>query len=289
MGLKSILAAVDRFPQDVAVLRRALEIAQRHGALLTVVHVVDLPGNIELPADLDTLQGQAEFAARDRIEEAVQRLGGNLDAVEISIAAGSPALKLIELCDMLAPDIVVMRAHQRTKIGEKILGSTTDLVIAAGKRPVLVVKCPAREAYGNAMIATDGKDDAQATLRFVETLLPDADLHLVQVVQIVAQLKEAMLRSGTDETGLRAHRNALTRLARKHLYAVASAASGLVRTRVLVGAPAKALVRAARLGNVDLIAAGPGRKSLIERAFIGSVTRRLLRDAECDVLIGRPD
>ncbi|WP_442885676.1 universal stress protein [Amaricoccus sp.] len=39
---------------------------------------------------------------------------------------------------------------------------------------------------------------------------------------------------------------------------------------------------------MNLIALGPGRASLIRRAFIGSVTRRVLRDAACDVLICHP-
>lgn len=288
MRITSVLAAVDRFPQDEAVLHRALEIAWIHDAAMTIVHVIDFPRNLGFPAELDTLQGQAEFAARDRIKEALKRHGARIGDIEIKVVSGSPALRLIEFCKALAPGLVVMRAHQRSRISEKILGSTTDRVIAAGISPVLVVKQPAARPYGRVMVTTDGTDDARTSLHFAETLLPDAALHLVQVVQIVQPLKEAMLRSGTDQTGFRAYRNALARVARNHLTAVASFATGPVKIHVLRGDPAKSLVRASRMAKIDVITAGPGRKSLIECAFIGSVTRRLLRDADCDVLIGRP-
>lgn len=289
MTMTSILAAVDRFPQDEAVLARALELARRHGAAVTIVHVVDLPEDMSLAPGKDGLQDQAASAARDRIEDALARHGADAVEITIRIEQGSSALRLIELCDELTPDLVVMRAHQRIGISEAILGSTTDRVIAAGQQPVLVVKRPARAPYGNVLVTTDGKDDAEGSLRFVANLLPDAALHLVQVVQVVPQLKEAMLRSGTDQSGIRAHRDALVAIARTRLNEVASMTTSDVRTHVLRGDPAASLARASRVAKVDLIAAGPGRGNLIRRAFLGSVTRRLLRDAECDVLICRPE
>lgn len=136
MTLTNILAAVDRFPQDEAVLVRALEIAKRHGAALTIVHIIDLPADMTLPAGIDTLHGQAEIAARDRINEALRRHGIDPADIEIRIESGAPALRLIEICDELGSDLVVMRAHQRIGIAENILGSTTERVIAAGHRPV---------------------------------------------------------------------------------------------------------------------------------------------------------
>ncbi|MFP7674504.1 universal stress protein [Marivita sp. S0852] len=287
MTISHILAAVDHFPQDEPVLLRALDLAQRHGASLTIVHVIDLPGAHGLPATIDILQAHAEVATRGMIRDMVRQHGADPDEIKITILAGPPALRLIALCDTHAPDLVVMRAHQRSRISEKILGSTTDRLIAAGTHPVLVVKSPMNGAYTKVMVTTDGTDDAPASLRFVETLLPKADLHLVQVVHIARQLKEAMLRSGTDTYELQSHRNALAIHAGQHLVQAASYAESPVKTRVLQGEPAKTLVRASQAGGFDLIVARAGRKSLIKRAFIGSVTRRLLRDAPCDVLIDR--
>lgn len=289
MAQTSIFAAIGRFPQDDAVLTRAVEVASRNGAALTVIHIVDLPG---FEGDLgarDTLHGQTALAMRDRIETALVRLGKDPSGTQIRIEAGTAALKLIEICERSRPDLVVMRAHLKTKVVERILGSTTDRMIAAGIAPVLVIKRAPARRYAHALLATNGTDGALAALSFVETLLPEVRLHLVQAVQIPPQLKEALLLTGNDQAALTAHRNALTGLAEGHLRALSANATRRVTWRVLKGDPATALVRATRSPVVDVIAVGPGRTNLIRRAFIGSVTRRLLRDATCDVLICHPD
>ncbi len=288
MTIRSVLAAVGRFPQDDAVLSRALEIATAHRAALTVVHVIDLPGHESEPEDLDTLRGQATLAARDRIEAALAGHDTGTPDLIIRIESGKPALQLIEICDSLRPDLIVMRAHQKQRFFQKILGSTTDRMVATGQAPILVVKQPVSRPYSGVLLATDGTDDAPGMLSFVAGLSPAATLHLVQAVQIVPQLEEAMLRIGTGQPGLLAHRNKLANAADTRLRALAQSTRPAATTQVLRGDPATVLARATRSPDVDLIALGPGRTSLIRRAFIGSVSRRLLRDAACDVLICHP-
>jgi nucleotide-binding universal stress UspA family protein len=288
MSLTSILAAMGEFPHDDAVLTRALELTATHRAALTIVHIIDLSGHKQGPIWHSNLHREAARAAQGRIEAALTRHRANASKTVIRIEAGSPALRLIEICEVLRPDIAVMRAHLDDRLVARIVGSTTDRVIAAGCAPVLVVKRPVAGTYDRVLFATDGTDDASRALAFVAALLPDARLHLVQAVEIAPQLEEAMLRIGTDWATLKAHRHALTRSARDHLRALAATAAPRGTTRVLLGQPARTLLRATRSPKVNLIALGPGRASLIRRAFIGSVTRRLLRDAACDVLICHP-
>jgi nucleotide-binding universal stress UspA family protein len=280
---------VGGFPQDEAVLERAVDIAARHRAALVVVHIVDLPVMGGLSADSDTLRDQAAQAARDRIEVCAARLGQQAPALDIRVASGAPALCLIAMSDEIDPDLIVMRAHQRTSIADKILGSTTDRVIAGGSRPVLVVKRAVEGAYASVFVTTNGKDDAEGALRFTRRLLPAAELNLVQAVQVAPQLEEAMLRIGTGQSEVRAHLDELAQIATAELGALVAQAEGGVAHRVLRGDPAAALVREARATSVDLIVAGAGRSGLLRRAFVGSVARRLLRDAECDVLILYPE
>lgn len=288
MTLKTILAAVDMFPQDDAVLTRALEFATAHNAALTVVHVIDIPGHTGDLSRADTLHGQAAIAARDRINDALARLEVDPSTIEISIESGSPALRLIEICIEAMPDLVVMRAHLKENIAENILGSTSDRVIAAGVASVLIVKRVIERPYVRVILATNGSDAARSALSFLTGLLPRAALHIIQTVQITPQFAEAMLRIGSGQHALAAHRDTLAQNAKKHLAELGAKATRPVTTRVLYGDPATELTRSTWHPKVDLIAIGPGRDGLIRRAFIGSVTRRLLRDAECDVLIFHP-
>ncbi len=285
MVLRDVLVAVDQFPQNDAVLARALEIARIHAAVLRVVHVIDMPARGRDLTRVDTLHGQAAIAARDRIVAALTRLGANASNVDICIEAGAPALRLIDICQDTPPDLIVMRANQSERISETILGSTSNRVVAAVSTPVLIVKREAKRPYAHVLLATNGTDAAEEALTFTAALLPAAALHLVQAVQITPQLAEAMLRIGTDHGTLTDHHNALSQQAKVHLYELSAKAPRSATTGMLQGDPAAELTAATHNPKVDLIAVGPGRSSLIRRAFIGSVTRRLLRDAHCDVLV----
>lgn len=285
MGAKTILAAVGRLPQNQAVLSRALEVSRGRGARLHVVHVLDLPGSKEELDDLSSFAGQAAFAARDVIKASLRELGADPGTVEIDVRLGAHALCLIDLCRSLSPDLIVMAAHQRRKLSERILGSTTQRVIAAGSTPVLVVKREAAFPLGRVAVATNGTDGAGSLLGYVAALLPEANLRLVQVVDIPRQLKEAMLRTGAGKSALADHRKRLTEAAKAHLSDLASASPARAGQFVYYGDPAATLVRFCHDYEIDLITMGQGRTTLVKRAFIGSVSRRLLRDAPCDVLI----
>jgi len=51
------------------------------------------------------------------------------------------------------------------------------------------------------------------------------------------------------------------------------------------GEPASAILRAASINNVDLVVAGALEKEVILRPFLGNVARRLVRDADCSVIL----
>jgi nucleotide-binding universal stress UspA family protein len=286
MKTPRILAAVDRFPEDDAVLLRGMEIAARHDVTLTIVHIVDLPDHAASPSMINTFRGQAKLVALDRIEAALRRLGIDPCKTAIKIEAGSPALRLVEMCDVLNPALVVMRARNKPWIVKKLLGSTTEKLIAAGTVPLLVLRQAVGKPYGRVLLAIDGPDTAPQALSFVAALLPDAALHMVQAVQVGRQLEEAMLRVGLPRSDLTAHHDVLVQDAENHLRALAAVLVPRATWQVLPGEPAAELARATKGADVDLISLGPNRSGLIQRTFIGSVTRHLLRDAACDVLVG---
>ena len=285
MSKSTILAAIGQLPHDNSVLLRALELSEGDDSHLHVVHVLDLPGE---PSDLDdmsTFLGQGALAARDRISSTLREMGADAASVEIKITTGAHALSLIEICRELAPDLIVMRAHQRKKMSEKILGSTTERVIAAADTPVLVVKNQADAPYKRAVLATNGTDDALERLQFATRHLPNANFQLVQVVQIPRQLREAMMRTGAGKAALADHREHLMLGAEMHLRELLREGGLTTIPIVFNGDPSKTLTDFCESREVDLIAIGQGRSNLVTRAFIGSVSRRLLRDVTSDILI----
>ncbi|HSH29432.1 MAG TPA: universal stress protein [Thiohalobacter sp.] len=287
---RHIIAAVGQFPQDDPVLTRAVEIARAHRARLTVAHVIDsLTGFDSASTELMRIQQQMRIEAYGRVEAAVAEQAAGVDTIDIRIETGSPFLRLIDLIDEGNADLVVMRAHQRDSVADKIIGSTTDRVIRASNSPVLVVKRPATRAYQRVVVATATADDSDALVPFAAALFPQTGLYLIHVVQIPPQLEAAMLHAGVGQS-VAAHRQALVRKAKAELNAVSKRLDprpirGMAR--VLAGDPATSLVRATWSPKVGLIVLGPGGAGRIRRALLGSVTQRVLNNAACDVLICR--
>lgn len=289
---RNIVAAVGQFPQDDPVLARAAEIARAHQARLTIVHVIDgFSGFDPVPADLDPIlmQQQIRLIAHEGVETVVARQVVGVAGIDIRIETGSPSLRLIELTDEINADLVVMRAHQGDSILEKIIGSTTDRVIRTSRAPVLVVKRPVTQAYQRVVVSIDTSDDSSAVVPFVAELVPLAGLQLIHVVRIPPQFEAAMLHAG-DGQSVAAHRDALIRKSKACLRDISKRlANRPIRSavRVVVGDPATSLVRATWSPKVDLIVMGPSGTGRIRQALLGSVTRRVLRSAACDVLICR--
>lgn len=61
-----------------------------------------------------------------------------------------------------------------------------------------------------------------------------------------------------------------------------------VNLQILDGRPAQAIARAAFMNGADLVIVGAQDKGALEKLFVGSVSRRLVQEAPCPVLVARP-
>ena len=288
--VKNIIAAVGKFPQDEAVIARAAEIARSHDAKLTVVHIIESLTGFEFASpDLRLMQHQMRATAHENVEAAVAGLVSDVAQINIRIETGSPFQRLTELIDELAADLIVMRAHQRKSILKKIVGSTTDRVVRSSRVPVLVVKRPVARDYQHIVVSIDTSDNSDMLAPYVAALFPTAKLSLIHFVQIPHQFESAMIHAGSGQS-VAAHRDVLINKAKVSLRALSKQLEGRLEssvTRVVVGDPAISLVRATWSRKVNLIAVGSGDAGKIRQSLLGSVTRRILRDAACDVLVCR--
>jgi nucleotide-binding universal stress UspA family protein len=181
---------------------------------------------------------------------------------------------------------MVMGARHGPWIVQKLLGSVTARVIAAGATSVLIVKPEVSRPYGRALAAVEGADTADAALSDALAAVPGLDIQVVHAVSLEPRLEHAMLRAGSPLTEITAHLEALVRDAEKRLARRAKAWAPGITWRVLRGDPARQLVHATRAEGVDLIALGPHRSGMLARIISDSVIQRLIRDAACDVLTG---
>lgn len=289
--VKTIVAALDLEVGSDAVLRRAMQLAKAHGARLVVAHVIEaqsLSHAASLPegseSDLkEHLNRQAQAAISSLLAD------GEPLSVDVVIGFGAPHAVVTATAGERGVDLVVIGPGKCRSLGEKVLGSTADRIVRASPAPVLVVRNPSAAPYRRIAAAVDFSPQCAAVAKDACRLAPTARLELVHAFSIPPTFEQAMVRAGTSQADMEAYRSAKADSAKKDLSQFVLDVFGTekVATHFLDGEPGPALARLAKSGDIDLLALGPSGRGIILQALLGSVTQRVLREATCDVLVGR--
>jgi len=139
---KHILLAVDFSEQCEAITRRARDMADKHQAKLSMVHVVDnLPitdaayGPV-IPFDVDLTERLMD-AAKERLAKLAEQF--DVEEGDRWLELGSPKLEIIRIAEENAVDLIVVGSHGRHGLA-LLLGSTANGVLHHAKCDVLAVR-----------------------------------------------------------------------------------------------------------------------------------------------------
>lgn len=291
MAITTIVAALALETDNDPVAGRALQLARLHDAKLVFVHVVEdvLSFDVGLPAPVEAaiLWRLVEHEATERVKKLVEHSGLKKNP-EIIVATGSPFEIINETAARHKADLVIIGQGKRRNIREKVFGSTADRVVRLARVPVLVVKSAEIHAYEHMSVAVDFSDASKAALKAAADLAPNAAVTMIHVVEIPLAFEQAMLQSGTGQMEIKLYRQAKIESARKKLkesFAEAGFSAVDEKLRVLAGHPVETLSRHARGGRTDLFVLGTQGRNPVSQVLLGSVARRILQVAPCDVLI----
>jgi nucleotide-binding universal stress UspA family protein len=141
---KTILVTTDFSETSKHVVPPVTSIAERFGAKVLVVHVVEerLPPFVDefTAAPLDEIVVGQKKRATDELEAFVRdNLHSGLD-VETIVAHGTPHLEIVRLAEERKADLIAMATHGRGFISHTLFGSTTERVVRRAPCPVLTVR-----------------------------------------------------------------------------------------------------------------------------------------------------
>lgn len=136
-----VLVAVDFSKDNQAVVERAMEIAQRNTAKLTLLHIVEY-ASIAYSGDL--IMPEEVMVDKELMQQADNQLRAlkdtlNLPQVDTAVEIGSPKHEIVRVAEEREADLIVIGSHGRHGF-QLLLGSTANGVLHLAKCDVLAVR-----------------------------------------------------------------------------------------------------------------------------------------------------
>lgn len=287
---KHVIAGTDFSDCAGHAAHRAAMLAAQAGATLTLLHVV----NRSFLAGLQDLFGSPAHAGQALTADALRMLDeqaaqlhhragvSGMPTPQRKVALGSVHDEL--LAGSSGAALLVLGAHGDNPLRDLLIGSTAERLLRYAACPVLVVRRKPRGPYRRVLVPVDFSPASTAALDLAERFAPGA---ATTVVHAFDAPFEAKLRfAGVSQDAIQAHHD------RAHRQALAKLAN-LERARRHRGLPAiverehpvRLILEAEKSRDADLIVIGRQGQSMVEEFLLGSVARRVLADAKCDVLV----
>jgi universal stress protein A len=144
MDIHHILAPTDFSDFSRQAIQCGFELAQKFGAKLSLLHVVELPA-YPIEGLAPSQMGATLFADLER--QATLELGQVLPeaegtAVEVNrlVVIGTPYRKIVEVGEAEKADLIVMATHGRTGLSHLVMGSVAERVVRSASCPVLTIR-----------------------------------------------------------------------------------------------------------------------------------------------------
>ena len=287
-----ILVATDLSTHAGKAETRAAMLAQALGARqLTLLHVVPrLPlkalTDILERTPLETEQRLVDAAREDLAGRA--RLLGDKHGIEVAAAVriGRPHLEIVAHADEIDAGLVVVGGYGAHLVRELFLGATAEKVLRKSARPVLIVKQEPLSPYKRLLVPVDFSPSTDGALDWAQGVAAGAEITLVHVFE--APYESTLRYASVEDKVLEGHRAAARQQAQEAMRTFLEdrrAAGTDFTQRILHGHPAAGIRDLAEELRPDLIVMGKHGQSEIEELLLGSVTKHVLFESRCDMLV----
>jgi nucleotide-binding universal stress UspA family protein len=293
IAFERVLCPIDLLPDSKQALDYAASFARVCGAKLLICHCRDRSKRTRsaepsrLREDRNVEQSLASLIERAKLDH-------SFNDGDVLILDGDPVVAIPRVAADKRVDLIVMRSR-RSQQPRALLGSIAEAICRTAPCPVLITHPRDREPAESmpdspvkrVMIAYDFSSDAELALSYGLHLAKkhQAELHLLHTLPTRAKTEApevAMLPWGAGPA---------FDVIRNRLRSAVSGEPGKARQikyAVREGQPYREMLAYAEDQGIDLICMGASGTGFGLHALFGSNADRVLRQAECPVLIARP-
>ena len=286
-----IVVATDFSDGASDAFERALLLARTEGRDVALVHSLGL----DVPAywmgvigeQWSLVERHSEAHARRQLEAlAVRARSAHGVDVEIRVERGFASASIADTAESMSAALVVAGAHGAGLVHRILLGSTSSRLVRKCTGPVLVVKRRPDGPYRRVLVPIDFSAAAFDCIRMALEHAPAAALTLLHAASVpfCIQMREA----GISEDLIATYEVAGREQAHARLREIARVAGldpGSHAEVVVTGDASQSICNHAESINADLIVMGKRGLHVTEHLLLGGVTRHVLAQAGCDVLV----
>jgi nucleotide-binding universal stress UspA family protein len=138
--MKTILVAHDGSDASEKALRKALEIAEKFDASVTVLSVIPELYFTELVETDRDMIAKSLAAETEKMMEKIREKAPKLSSFRTLVTQGNPAEEILETAGKIGADMIVTGSHGRHGAQKFLLGSVSSRIVDHAQCSVLVVK-----------------------------------------------------------------------------------------------------------------------------------------------------
>lgn len=273
MQLKHILFATDGSDYSDGAQRVAIDLAKRCNARLTVMTIVLTTQDLE-GVGTHGLREQLESEAQARIDavmRAAQAAGVSSDT--LLVYGEDPHQEIINTANALQPSLIVLGRRGKRGLARFMVGHATAHVAGNAPCNVLMVPRTGQAWSQRILLATDGSAHSLAAAQAAQAVAEQCRMPVTVV--------SATTKSHSPE------RKAEALASVEEISRTLQAAGIASDTLVNEGRPDEVVIEAAAQRQADLIVVGSHGRTGLSRLLLGSISERIMGQAQCPVLIAR--
>ena len=285
LRLKKLLCPVDFFPASELAAMYAAQLADLYQARLRLIHVVSPVVPMFYDFSVDPAIGhRLQEDSEKQFAKLLSRMPAT-DRIDTEIRSGDVTNQIEKTIGTFKPDLMVMGSHGSRGFERWIMGSVAARMLRRSPVPVLTVAAAKRRtappALRRILVTTDHSKNSPKALDWAFSIAQAAHAHLtiIHVLEEVRALTSATYRAGL----IRDHTKKIEKLIPAAVRNVCE-----VDVDVRAGTPYFEILTKARKDKVNLVIMNTQGKGMVERALLGSTTDRVVRAAECAVLLVPP-
>jgi nucleotide-binding universal stress UspA family protein len=202
------------------------------------------------------------------------------------VAGGALLQAIDQAADANASDLLVLGARGASLLRHMVLGSTAERLVSTFSRPMLVVKRAPAADYRRVLVPVDFSETSLPALQLAHALAPEAVLVALHAYE--APFEGKLRVAGVEDAALQQYRDGARSEAQEKMDALLSQAALPVHAvrRALVHGPAvRSILEHEQEFDCELVVMGRQGGSRADDMLLGSVSRRVLVEAESDVLV----